>query len=534
MQRHKTDIAIVGGGIAGIVTALELLDYNLDLTLVDTQPRQQWGGLAKSAFGGMALVGTPEQKRGKIPDSIELALSDWLRLAQFGEQDVWPRRWAEAYLEGCLEHVYWWLRGKGLRYLPTVFWMERGHHQVGNSVPRYHILWGTGRGLIDMLLAQIDAHPNRGRLNCLFEHRVTALNSTGSRLSGVAGVSQNVDFELAAEQIVVASGGIGGSVERVLNNWPSGWGSPPTQMLNGSHPSADGSVHDLVVAQGGRLTHLDDMWNYAAGVRHPRPDFPNHGLSLVPPRSALWLDAHGHRIGPEPLVTGYDTNWLCREVSRQTEPWTWQLLNHKIALRELAVSGAEHNPVIREKSLLSLIRDLVFGNRALVREMVDEFPDVVVADSLPELVDGMNALAKGVEILPDDVARVVDRYDDQIRRGPRFHVDAQLRRIEHLRRWRSDWLRTCRYQAIDDPSARPLMAIREQLITRKSLGGIRTDLDSRVLDGSDQAIPGLYAVGEVAGFGGGGVNGRSSLEGTFLSLCIFTARAAARSIGGGG
>jgi predicted oxidoreductase len=359
------------------------------------------------------------------------------------------------------------------------------------------------------------------------------LNATGGRMSGVSGVSADGDFELTAAQIVIASGGIGGSVKRVCKHWPPAWGEPPSSMLNGSHPSADGSVHDLVAAHGGCLTHLDNMWNYAAGVRHPRPDFPNHGLSLIPPRSALWLDAHGRRIGPEPLVTGYDTNWLCREVSRQSEPWTWQLLNHKIALRELAVSGAEHNPVIRDKSWPRLLRDLVFGNRTLVREMVDEFPDVVVADSLPALVERMNALAPGVNILLDDVARVVAQYDDQIARGPRFHADAQLRRIEHLRRWRTDRLRTCKYQAIDDPRARPLMAIREQLITRKSLGGIRTDLQSRVLDDNDKVISGLYAVGEAAGFGGGGVNGRSSLEGTFLSLCIFTARAAARGIGAG-
>jgi predicted oxidoreductase len=302
-------------------------------------------------------------------------------------------------------------------------------------------------------------------------------------------------------------------------------------MLNGSHPSADGRVHDLGVSMGGRVTHLQNMWNYAAGVHHPRPAFPGHGLSLIPPRSALWLDAHGRRIGPDPLVTGYDTNWLCREVCRQSEPWTWQLLNRKIALREMAVSGSEHNAAIRDKSLLGLAGNLVFGNHALWREMVDEFPDVVVADSLPELVKAMNAVADDVEIALPVIQKVVDDYDLQIRHGPRFHTDAQLRRIEHLRRWRTDRLRTCHYQAINDPKARPLMAIREQLITRKSLGGICTDLESRVVDTEDQAIPGLYAVGEAAGFGGGGINGRSSLEGTFLSLCILTARAAARSIG---
>ena len=401
MQRYQTDVAIVGGGIAGLVTALELLDHNLDLTLVDTQPRQDRVGWPNRLLAAWPWLAHPSKNAARSPIRLNwhyLTGCDWPNSASktIGlsagpgptSKDAWSR-----FTGGC---ATW-----GCVICQRVFWIERGHHQVGNSVPRYHVLWGTGQGLIDCLLTQLDSHPNRSRLNCLFEHRVTALDSAAGRISGVSGISQQGDFVLAAEQVVVASGGIGGSVERVRNHWPADWGSPPSQMLNGAHPSADGRVHDLVAAQGGRLTHLDAMWNYAAGVHHPRPDFPNHGLSLIPPRSALWLDAHGRRIGPEPLVTGYDTNWLCREVCRQSEPWTWQLLNHKIALREMAISGSEHNPVIRDRSLPGLLRDLLFGNRALVREMVEEFPDVVVADSLPELVDGMNALARGVEILPD-------------------------------------------------------------------------------------------------------------------------------------
>ncbi|MGE5453065.1 MAG: FAD-binding dehydrogenase [Acidobacteriota bacterium] len=534
MAGESKDVLIIGAGLAGLVTALELLRAGRRVTLLDRRGHAQLGGLAYYAFGGMALVGTPEQRWSGIQDSPDLALGDWLSFANFSPEDVWPRQWAEHYVSRCVPEVHEWLKAMGVRFMPAVQWVERGWLKRGNSVPRYHVLWGSSRHMTQTVVQALQqaAQPG-GRLTILSEHRVDRLIQQGAgRVVGVAGVDEarGRPFELYASHTVVATGGITGSLERVREHWPAEWGMAPEHLLNGSHPTADGRLHDEVCEAGGRVTHLDQMWHYVAGVRHPQPLFEGHGLSLVPPKSAVWLDPDGRRIGPEPFITGFDTRVMVERVSQSGWPYTWQVLNRRIADKELAASGADHNPAIRDRRRLAFIKQILSGQPALVDDLLTHCADFVQADDLATLVQGMNRVAGNQRLHAETVAQAIGPYDDQIRRGHRFHNDDQLRRIEQLRRWTGDRVRTCKDQPVIDPKAGPLIAIRCQILTRKSMGGIQTDLQSRVLSLAGDPIAGLYAVGEASGFGGGGSNGEGSLEGTFLSGCILTGRAAARSI----
>lgn len=527
-----SDVAVVGGGLAGVVTALELLDRGRRVTLLERAGPERLGGLARESFGGMFFVDTPEQRRSGVRDGVDLALSDWLSTAEFDEQDVWPRRWAEYYVERCTAEVRGWLHARGVRFFPVVHWVERGLYVPGNSVPRFHMVWGTGKRLVEALLERIESHPARSRLQILCGHRVVDLTRSAGRFDGCVALGPEGEITVRAEAVVLASGGIAGNLELVRAHWPREWGAPPEDLLNGSHPEADGALHELVERLGGRVTHLDRMWHYAAGVRHWRPRHPRHGLSLVPPKSALWVDWRGRRLGPPPLVTGYDTRYLVETVCRQEKPYSWQILNRRIARRELAVSGAEFNAAIRERRPVRFVLGTLLGSDALVDEFVTHCPDFVTADSLPELAARMNELTGTDDVDPGLLAHEVRRYDAGIARGPAFHNDDQLRRIAQARRYRGDRIRTCKAAPIDDPAGRPLIAIHERIVTRKSLGGMQTDLSCRVLGENGAPLPGLYAVGEAAGFGGGGMHGRRSLEGTFLGGCVLTGRVAARHPGG--
>ncbi len=531
----RCDVLIVGAGIAGVATALDLLEGGKHIMLFDRDEEADFGGLARESFGGMFFVDSPVQRRQGIRDSTELALRDWFSFAEFGADDRWPKAWANAYVQRCTEDVYRWVSRHGVRFLPVVNWVERGEFHPGNSLPRFHVAWGTGKGIMDALIAALRRHPNAPKLTVRFNARVEQLLMQGGRIDGAAGIDEKsgAPFEVKAEQVVVAAGGInGGDLSRVRQNWHRDWSTPPEVLLSGSHRFADGRLHDATVAVGGVLTNLDRMWNYAAGVHHPRPRKPMHGLSLVPPRSALWLNWRGMRIGPQPLVSGFDTRRLVTDICAEARQYSWQLMNMKIALKELTVSGAEHNPSIREKRRIGFLRDILFGNRWLVKEMLTNCRDFVTANSLPELVDKMNALQGDRAVDLKTVEDAVAQYDATIARGDNLMNDEQLRRIAALRKYRGDRIRLCNFQPINDAKALPLIAVREFIISRKSLGGIQTDLSSRVLTADGKPIAGLYAVGEAAGFGGGGVHGLRALEGTFLGGCVLSGRIAAAAIDG--
>lgn len=531
----QADVVIAGGGLAGIVTATECLRAGLQVALVDRDTPERLGGLALWAFGGMALVDTPLQRRMKIPDSPERALQDWLRFAELGEGDVWPRCWAEHYVQHSRARVHDWLVAQGLKFLPAVNWVERGRHGEGNSLPRYHIVWGTSRELARRMIAAMRAADPGGRLTMLSGHRVTAVERSRGAISGVQAVHEadGAPLRVDAPVVVLAMGGLNGSAEQAIANWPAERPRPAT-MLNGAHPFADGVLHRLVADElGGRITHAGEMWNYAGGIPHPQPHFPGHGLSIIPCKSALWLDHRGRRIGPEPLVTGFDTHDLCRQVAAQEKPWTWHLLNWRIAAKEFAISGAEHNQRVRDKQFLHFLRETIRGNHRLVRQMQRESPHFLVDATLAGLADKMNALAGTRDIDPAVLQATADAFDANFVKGLELANDDQIRRVLHARQWRPDRLRTCKPAPLQRPGAGPFIAIHLQLITRKSLGGLQTDLQSRVLNADGDAVPGLYCVGEAAGFGGGGASGKRSLEGTFLPGCILTARAAAASIATG-
>lgn len=527
-----SDVLVVGGGLAGMVTALECLRAGQSVTLVDRDTPERSGGLARWAFGGMALVGTPLQARMKIRDTPEIALRDWLGFGELDRADRWSMDWARHYVERSRAEVHDWLLGEGIRFLPAVNWVERGRHGEGNSVPRYHIVWGTARQLVLCLNDALRRADQGNRLRLLHRHRVTALEAQGGRVHGAVAVDEasGAEVQLRADAVVLAMGGMNGSHATCRAHWPTDR-PMPAAMLNGAHPYADGRLHAEVAERlGGRIVNPGEMWNYAAGIAHPFPHFEGHGLSIIPCKSALWLDHRGERIGPEPLVTGFDTHWLCQRVAEQAKPWTWHLLNRRIALKEFAISGAEHNPRIRDRQFVRFLIETLFGNARLVDQMQCESADFLVDDSLDGLAARMNALTCSHDIDVERLKATVAAFDANFAPGHDPADDEQIRRILEARQWRPDRLRTCAPAPLSKPGAGPWIAIRLQLITRKSLGGLRTDLQSRVLGPGDAPIPGLFCVGEAAGFGGGGSNGKRSLEGTFLPGCILTARAAARHL----
>lgn len=532
---YKADAVVIGGGLAGIATALELLDHKKSVVLIERMGEEKFGGLARVSFGGVFVVGSPEQKRAGVKDSIDLALRDWIAYGELDEGDVWPLRWAEAYVAQSLDMIRRWLYHHDVTFFPVLNWAERGLDQPGNSVPRFHLVWGTGQGLVLGLLKHLYSHANRNKLALCFEHRVTGLIQTAGRFTGCSGIDERSgrEFTATGEAVVIAAGGIAGNLEMVRQQWCKEWGEPPEHLLNGSHPAADGALLEVVCRLGGNITHLEKMWNYAAGVHHWRPEHELHGLSLVPPKSALWVNHEGRRMGPPALVTGFDTRYLVQTICKQKKKYSWQVLNWKIAKKEFAVSGSEFNAAIRDKKRIKFLLGLLFGNPGLVRQFIDNCSDFVTAGSVAELAEKMNVLTGTADIDGRLLAEEIRRYDDQIERGPAFHNDDQLRRIAHARQYRGDRVRTCKFAKIDDANARPLIAIREFILTRKSLGGIQTDLRSRVLDTAGEVMPGLYAVGEAAGFGGGGIHGLRSLEGTFLGGCIFSGRLAGQAIAKG-
>ena len=530
------DVIVIGAGIAGLVSTLELLRSGHSVLLLDRCQPSEIGGLAREAFGGMFMVDSPEQRRSRVRDSERLALEDWLRVAEFKPDDHWPQRWAEQYVTRARDDVGRWLRQIGVRFFPVVNWAERGNFSDGNSVPRFHLTWGTGKALVDAVHAAIENHPRREALEVRFGARVIQLLERDGRIAGcrVQGETDGEYEVWAGKAVVIAAGGIGGNLEMVRRQWPrEELGDPPRDILMGSHYNADGAMHEEAARIGGNITNLSRMWNYADAVAHPTPQRELHGIKLIPPRSGVMLDPDGRRYGPVPVMPTYDAYAALGRMCEDQRCYSWLICNFKIAKRELDISGAEHNPHLRERRRVRFLLSVLRGKPGMLQHFLDKCPDFLAASSLPELAKKMNELSGEEAIDPGVLASEIGRYDETIARGKSLFNDDQLRRIAQLRNWRGDRLRTCKFQRIVDPGAMPLIAIRLRVMARKSLGGIQTDLGCRVLRTCDgQPIEGLYAVGEAAGFGGGGVHGKRSLEGTFLGGCVFTGRIAAAAIAG--
>jgi predicted oxidoreductase len=529
------DVIICGGGLAGLACAYDLLERKKKVLLLDRDSPDKLGGLAKKSFGGIMLVGTPHQKRSRIPDSPELAFADWQRYAEFSQEAALPRQWAEYYCSHTIDGIFEWLKPKGVEFLPVVNWPERGLFVPGNSVPRWHITWGTGFELINRIVLALENHPARSNLTMRFQHRAERLIIENGSVKGVVGRREDSGdaFAFRSEHIVLASGGMcGGDLSMLKANWNAAeLGPQPERILNGSHRFADGILHTASQEAGAAVDNLHQQWNYAAGIPHPQPEKPDDGLSLVPPRSALWITPQGKRFAPMPLVSYTDTRYLVEAISKTPGQYAWLVLNQKIAEKELAVSGSDYMTAFRNKNKPQLLKELLFGNKALVERLHEESTEFVFADSLEQLAHRMNMLTGTTLIAPETLVSEVRAYDSRIRNGAAYHNDHQLRWIQNFRQYRGDRMRVCNFQPIEDKKAGPLIAVRTFILSRKSLGGVRTDLNCRVLNRENTVIPGLYAVGETAGFGGGGIHGKRSLEGTFLGGCILTGRKAAEAIG---
>ncbi|KAB2934381.1 MAG: FAD-dependent oxidoreductase [Leptonema illini] len=533
-RRYRADVVIVGAGLAGLAAASELLDQNKDVLIIERDLPEHLGGLAKLSFGGVCMVGTPYQKKAGIADSAELAMTDWFRYGEIPESEHWPRRWVEKYVNESDRWIYSYLNGIGVKFLPVVNWPERGMFVRGNSVPRWHIAWGTGYGIIEQVVKHLFSHRNANKLRIEYGHRVEELIREADGIGCRGALEKDVpdagaSFVATGDALIIAAGGIcGGDLSYLRTKWSDA----PKRLLNGSHRYADGTVHEAALRFGANLTHLEKQWHYAAGIATKEPIVPHHGLSLVPPRSALWVNAHGDRIGPHPNVGYTDTHYLVQNILKEPGSFSYQVMNYKIAIKELAVSGSEHMTAFRNKSKLGLIKGLLFGNRALLERLKRESDDVFIAGSIDELVTSINAVEKEYTMDKAKLTGAIRQFDAEIERGEKYIGDEQLRRMLNHRTYRGDRMRMSWMQKIDDAKAYPLVAFRESILSRKSLGGIQTDLQSRVLDKSGEPIPGLYAAGEAAGYGGGGIHGMRSLEGTFLGGCIITGRVAGNTAGG--
>lgn len=543
---YDADVIVIGAGLAGLAATAELVDAGRKVILLDQEPEQSIGGQAHWSFGGLFFVDSPEQRRLRIKDSHALALQDWLGTAGFDrEEDHWPRRWAEAYVDFAAGEKRAWLHGQGVRFFPVVGWAERGGYDAGghgNSVPRFHITWGTGPGLVAPFERRVREGVARGLVELRFRHRVTGLGRSEGGVDTVTGEilepstadrgrasSREVAgaFELRAQAVIVTSGGIGGNHDLVRRNWPKRLGTPPKKLLSGVPAHVDGLMLDVAAEAGGNLINGDRMWHYTEGIENWNPIWARHGIRILPGPSSVWLDATGNRL-PVPLFPGFDTLGTLEHIMRTGHEHTWFVLNQRIIGKEFTLSGSEQNPDLTGRSVRGVLQRARADVPAPVKAFMDQGADFVVERELPALVRGMNALTD--EPLIDEAAlhRTLTARDREITNP--FTKDSQITAIRGARSYLGDRLiRAAAPHAILDPAAGPLVAVRLNILTRKSLGGLQTDLSSRVLTESGEPLPGVYAAGEAAGFGGGGVHGYRSLEGTFLGGCLFSGRTAGRA-----
>lgn len=541
------DVMVIGAGLAGLVATAELVTAGRSVLLLDQEPEQSLGGQAFWSFGGLFLVDSPEQRRMGIRDSTELAWQDWQGSAGFDRpEDAWPRRWAEAYVDFAAGEKRAWLRGLGVKMFPIVGWAERGGYDAtghGNSVPRFHVTWGTGPGLLEPFIAIVREAAGRGLVRFAFRHRVDALTvsdgavvgATGRVLEpsdaarGTASSREAIgDFAYTTQAVIVTSGGIGGNHDLVRRNWPARLGTPPTHMISGVPAHVDGRMLTITQDAGGAVINPDRMWHYVEGIQNWNPIWDAHGIRILPGPSSVWLDACGRRL-PVPLYPGFDTLGTLAHLRTTGHDHSWFVLTQKIIEKEFALSGSEQNPDLTGRSVKQVLGRLRAGAPAPVEAFKRRGADFVVADRLDELVRGMNALTDEPLLDPLDIQRTIEARDRELANS--FTKDMQIAAIRNFRNYRGDRLmRTAAPHRILDPKAGPLIAVRLHVLTRKTLGGLHTDLDGRVLDDAGQPVPGLYAAGEASGFGGGGMHGYRALEGTFLGGCLFSGRQAGRAV----
>jgi predicted oxidoreductase len=544
---EDADVIVVGAGLAGLVAATEIADAGKRVIVVEQEGEQSLGGQAFWSLGGLFLIDTPEQRRLGIKDSYDLALQDWMGSAGFDrDEDDWPRRWAEAYVAFAAGEKRGWLRAMGHRIFPVVGWAERGGYDAmshGNSVPRFHVSWGTGPGVVEPFERRARDAQAAGRLTFAFRHRVDALTSTNGKIDGVSGAVLEPttvargesstrkgvgEFSLKAQAVIVASGGIGGNHDLVRQNWPPRLGVPPKQMISGVPAHVDGRMIGITESAGARLINRDRMWHYVEGIRNWDPIWPDHGIRILPGPSSMWFDATGHRL-PSPLFPGSDTLGQLEYIMKTGHDYSWFVLTQSIIKKEFALSGSEQNPDLTGKSWrMTLKRATNKGAPAPVEAFKNHGADFIVRDNLPALVDAMNALSGDDLLRLDHIRHQIEARDREMTNA--YAKDTQVINIHNARRYIGDKLiRTAKPHRILDPAHGPLIAVKLNILTRKTLGGFETDLDARVFGRDGNIIPGLYAVGEAAGFGGGGMHGYRALEGTFLGGCLFSGRNAGRA-----
>ncbi|WP_107340263.1 FAD-binding dehydrogenase [Agrobacterium pusense] len=546
MERY--DVIVVGAGLAGLVAATEAAERGLSVCVVDQEGERNLGGQAFWSLGGLFFIDSPEQRRMRVRDSLDLARQDWFGSAGFDRpEDHWPRRWAEAYLDFAAGEKREWLHRIGMRWFPVVGWAERGGGLAdghGNSVPRFHVTWGTGPGVLAPFVKKAKLIAADGRLSFRFRHRVDRLDIADGRVTGVSGAvlasdpvqrgeessrEEQGEFSLSAAAVIVSSGGIGGNQELVRRNWPvERLGQPPQNMVCGVPAHVDGRMIAITEAAGGGVINRDRMWHYTEGVKNHDPIWPGHGIRILSGPSSFWCDANGDRLHA-PAMPGFDTLGTLKMLGERGSGYSWFILTKAIIKKEFALSGSEQNPDLTGKNMRLLLKRLGKEPPGPVRAFMERGEDFAVRDTLEELVPAMNAIAGNDRLDTNHIRRQIEARDREIENG--FSKDTQVTAIHGARRYLGDRLmRTAKPHRLLDPAMGPLIAVRLHVLTRKTLGGLHTDLEARVLDAGGELVPGLYAAGEVAGFGGGGMHGYKALEGTFLGGCLFSGRVAGRSV----
>jgi uncharacterized protein len=544
----KADVIVVGAGLAGLAATAELADAGRRVLLIDQEPEVSFGGQAFWSLGGLFFVNSPEQRRAGVSDSFELAWSDWLGTAGFDRpEDEWPRKFARAYVEFAASEKRDWLHGMGVRVLPSPGWAERGGGLAGghgNSVPRFHLTWGTGPGVVRPFEERVRAAQEKGYVKFAFRHRVESLTVEGGTVTGVSGSvlepssiergqdsSREVvgEFAASAGAVLLSTGGIGHNYEMIRENWPKRLGPPPKSLVAGVPKHVDGLMLKIAEQAGAGWIGRDRMWHYVEGLRNWNPIWSDHGIRIIPAPSSMWFDATGKRL-PPPLFPGFDTLATLQHIGTTGYDYTWFILNKRIIEREFALSGSEQNPDLTGRSIPDTVRQRVLpGVPGPIQKFMDHGADFVVESKLEDLVRGMNALTDQPLLEAASIEEQITARDRQVENP--YGKDFQVMAIRGARRYIPDRIsRIAAPHRILDPEAGPLIGIKLNILTRKTLGGIHTDLDCNVIRADGERFGGLYAAGEVAGFGGGGMHGYNALEGTFLGGCLFSGRTAGRAI----